>query len=151
MRIHRHYALLILFFTYFSLAWLIPQGSGALVVRVGVYENAPKVFSNEKGEFVGFFPVIIQDIAKKEGWTLEFVNGTWTQGLERLENHEIDIMVDVAYSEDRAMLYDFNQVALIENWGTLYTIPGVSVTTFRDLDGLTVAVINNSIHYDGLS
>ena len=48
---------------------------------------------------VGIFPDILDTIAYEEGWRLEYVFGTWSQCLERLEKNQIDIMVDVAFSE----------------------------------------------------
>jgi hypothetical protein len=40
--------------------------------------------------------------------------------LDRLSIGEIDIMVDVAYSYEREMLYDFNFQSLFTNWGMIY-------------------------------
>ena len=61
------------------------------VVRVGVYENAPKVFTSESGKPSGIFIDIIEYIAKQEDWDLEYVTGTWIEGLDRLDRGEIDL------------------------------------------------------------
>jgi signal transduction histidine kinase/ABC-type amino acid transport substrate-binding protein len=132
----------------FATVFITPAQPAPIEIRVGVWENPPKVYSNQKGDFIGFYPDIIKEIAKKEGWHIEFVNGTWNEGLARLQNHTIDIMTDVSYSESRAAIYDFNTVAVIENWGTLYTKKDLVVTKFDDLDGKTVAVVKNTAHYD---
>ena len=55
-----------------------------LSIRVGAYENNPKIFSDASGRIVGLFPDILNHIAEKEGWQLEYVHGTWTQCLKRL-------------------------------------------------------------------
>src|SRR5512145_1526350 len=45
------------------------------MVRIGIYENAPKVFMDESGKPSGIFVDIIEHIAKIEGWKLEYVAG----------------------------------------------------------------------------
>jgi len=78
------------------------------VVKVGVYENAPKVFTNESGKSSGIFIDIIEYIAKSEGWKLEYVPGTWAEGLDRLERGEIDLMPDVALTAEREKKFSFH-------------------------------------------
>ncbi len=120
-----------------------------LTVRVGAYENRPKIYTNPQGVVVGIFPDILDTIAYEEGWRLKYVFGTWSQCLDRLENNEIDIMVDVAYSEDRNKRYDFSDESVFLNWGTVYTRSGFAIQSLLDLRGKTVAVMRKSIHTEG--
>jgi ABC-type amino acid transport substrate-binding protein len=80
-----------------------------LTVRVGLYENTPKIFTDEKGIASGFWPDIINHVASQEGWKIEYVPGTWTESLQRLEKNEIDVMPDVAYTEARKATYAFSK------------------------------------------
>ncbi len=48
-----------------------------LTVKVGVYENPPKVYINGSSEVAGIFPDILEVIAGEEGWHIEYVHGTW--------------------------------------------------------------------------
>ncbi len=77
-------------------------------VRVGVYENPPKIFTNDEGNATGFWVDIIEYIASEEGWEIEYFPGSWAQCENRLENNEIDIMPDVAYTEERSTLWDYS-------------------------------------------
>lgn len=120
-----------------------------LKVRVSSYENHPKIYTNENGVLAGIFPDILEDIAIREGWELEYVRGTWPQCLERLESNEIDIMVDVAFSEKRNAKYEFSQETVFINWGTIYTKKGFSVESLLDLRGWKVATMKESIHTEG--
>ena len=36
-------------------------------VKVGLYENSPKIFTDEDGNAAGFWPVILEYIAEEEG------------------------------------------------------------------------------------
>jgi PAS domain S-box-containing protein len=115
-------------------------------VRVGVYDNPPKVYLDDLGDARGLFPELVDAIAARQGWTVEYVAGTWTEGLERLEAGEIDVMVDVAYTAPRASLYAFTDEVVLVNWGIVYARKGVQVPSLPDLNGLRVAVMRGSTH-----
>ena len=118
-------------------------------IRVGVYENAPKVFTTENGQVVGLFPDLLKYIAHQEGWTLNYVPGTWAECLARLEKGDLDVMVDVAFSEARAKRFEFSSETVLINWGMLYTRRGLRIDSVVDLQGKRVAVMQKSIHTDG--
>jgi ABC-type amino acid transport substrate-binding protein/signal transduction histidine kinase/CheY-like chemotaxis protein len=124
-------------------------GQEPITVRVGAYENRPKIYTNTRGAVVGIFPDILDTIAYEKGWRLQYVFGTWVQCLNRLEKNKIDIMVDVAFSEERNKRYDFSDEAIFLNWGTVYTKYGFTVESLLDLRGKTVAVMQGSIHTEG--
>ncbi len=57
--------------------WVLGPAAGATPpLRVGIYENRPKVFTEASGVPAGIFVDIIEAIADREGWTLEYVRGT---------------------------------------------------------------------------
>jgi ABC-type amino acid transport substrate-binding protein/signal transduction histidine kinase/ActR/RegA family two-component response regulator len=120
-----------------------------LTVRIGAYENHPKIYTNSQGMIVGIFPDILDTIAYEEGWRLQYVFGTWAQCLDRLEKNEIDLMVDVAYSDERNKRYDFSDETVFLNWAALYTKSGFAIQSLLDLRGKTVAVMRESIHTEG--
>ena len=86
-------------------------------IKVGVYNNPPKVYQNDKGEITGFIPTIFREISNREKWNIEYVLGNWSEGLARLEKREIDIMMDVGFYLERNENYDFNNVLVLVNWG----------------------------------
>ncbi len=120
-----------------------------ITLRVGIYENSPKIFTDENGDAAGFWPEIIAYIADEEGWQIEYVHGTWSESLERLGNNEIDIMPDVAYTEERSKLYDFSNEAVYVSWSRVYAREGVEIESILDLEGKTIAVLQGSVNYEG--
>lgn len=133
----------------FSFVHVSAWAGEARVVRIGYYDNPPKLYRDQQGVPKGIFPEILAVIAKEENWRLEWVPGTWLQGLNNLKSGRIDIMPDVAYSLKKAGVYDFSDEAVFVNWGTLYTRPGIHVDNIPDLAGKRVAVMRGSIHTDG--
>lgn len=120
------------------------------LVRVGIYNNKPKVFIDETGKPGGFWVDILGHIAKAENWHLEYTPCQWHQCLQFLEEGQLDLMMDVAHSEDRDRRFDFNQEVVLLSWSEVYTRPGVSLKSILDLDQKRVAVLTGSIQQDTL-
>ncbi|MDO9197866.1 transporter substrate-binding domain-containing protein [Rhodoferax sp.] len=114
-------------------------------VRVGVYENSPKVAISNTGKPEGIFIDLIEAIAEKEGWQLEYVVGTWSEGLERLERGEIDLMPDVAGTPEREESYAFHQEPVLASWNQVYARRGSGIRSMLDLQSKRVAVVEGSI------
>ncbi len=91
-----------------------------ILIRVGVYNNPPKIYMDQNGIPAGYHIDIIKEIAALEGWTLEFNNGTWDELLNSLKTGDLDILPDVAYSEERAAQYRFNNETVLLNWAVIY-------------------------------
>ncbi len=119
------------------------------LIRVGAYENPPKLFTDAQGRTVGIFPDLLRVIAEQEGWNLLYVPGSWEKCLHRLETGEIDIMPDVAYSEERGQKYDFSEESIFINWGAVYTRMDFPLESLLALKDARVAVMKGSIHTDG--
>jgi PAS domain S-box-containing protein len=117
-------------------------------VRVGVYQNAPKVIVDEQGRVSGIFIELLKVIAEREGWELEFVPGSWQECLRRLETSEIDLLPDVALSPERADRFDFNQIPVTSDWLEIYAPTRHPIKSFTDLSGKRVAILDGSIQYD---
>ncbi|MEK9152074.1 MAG: transporter substrate-binding domain-containing protein, partial [Patescibacteria group bacterium] len=120
-----------------------------LVVRVGLYDNKPKLWRDEKGVAQGLFPDILNAIAEMEEWKIEYVYGTWDESLHRLETNEIDLMPDVAVSDERKLKYDFNEETPLVSWGIFYTRVGVDLESMMDLEGKRIAALKSGILYNG--
>ena len=117
------------------------------VVKVGVYEDTPVVFKDAEGKVKGIYVDILDKIAAKEKWKIEYVFGSWEQCLDRLKSGEIDLLVDIAYSENRSNYYDFTHEYLISNWGRAYAKKNSGVQSILDLKGKTIAGVTNDIYY----
>ena len=119
------------------------------VVRVGVYQNAPKVYTRPDGQPGGLFVNLLRPIARDEHWSLQFVTCTWKQCLQELRAHRIDLMPDVAYTPERARTLDFHSVAVAHGWSEVLARPALDIRSINDLAGLRVALLQAGVqeHY----
>ena len=121
------------------------KSAGFRLVRVGLYENNPKIFTDEKGQAGGIFANILNEIAKIEKWRLIYVPGKWSEGLLALERGDIDLMPDVAFSHERNTKYDFHEEQVVESWSQVYTNKNYMIKKLADLNGKRIALLKDSI------
>ncbi len=121
-----------------------PPAQG-LTLKAGIYQNQPKVFVDGQGAPQGIFVDILDDIARRENWTIEYVYGTWSENLGRLADGEIDLVPDVSFSPDRARRFVFNRNFVLESWLDVYSRAEKKIGSIRDLDGKTIAVLDGSV------
>ncbi len=119
-------------------------------LRVGVYNNPPKLMLNEQGEASGIMGDLLKQIASRENWRIEPVPCTWNACLKMLENGELDILPDVAKNRSRDQRYQFHTEPALMSWSQVYTADDVRLGNLLDLDGKTVAVLDGSVQQDYL-
>ncbi len=121
-----------------------------LTLRVGAYDNPPKISTDASGDVSGFWPDLLNSIASAEGWQLQYVPGSWQESIDRLKAGEVDLMPDVAYTPDRARGMDFCEASVLLSWTRLYVRRGVDwFQSIEDLEGRTVAVLRGSVNLEG--
>jgi len=116
------------------------------VIRVGVWKNPPVVVQQDDGQWGGISIDVLKSIAAQHRWKLKFVDGSFSQQLENLEQGKIDLLSAIAYSKSRARKFLYTQQPLISNWGLVYVRPGSYIGSLTDLQNHRVAVMSKNIH-----
>lgn len=116
-------------------------------IKVGVYQNVPLSFRNENGVVKGFFIDILEYVAKKEGWTIEYHVDSWAQCLQLLQNGEIDLLGGVAYSPERANLFDYTYQSVQTEWGQVYSHYKYGIESILDFKFKKIAVLQGDMHF----
>ena len=128
----------------------LPCFASAKTIKVGLYQNKPLIFTEKNGDESGFYIDILKYIAKKEGWELQYVRGSWQECAQRLQGGEIDVLAGVPYSKETAGKYLFANVPILSNWAQVYTLKNSRIQTIIDLDKKTVAGVKNDIYFEDL-
>jgi ABC-type amino acid transport substrate-binding protein len=114
-------------------------------LRVGIYDNPPKLMLDSAGRPSGILGELLGEIAEREGWTLRVVPCIWQSCLSALADGSIDLLPDVAYTEERAASLAFHKTPALHSWSNIYTPDGAQINSFSDLAGKRLAVLDGSI------
>jgi PAS domain S-box-containing protein len=109
------------------------------------------MFQDKDGNYRGISIDILYYIAENEGWELFFVQGTWSECLERLYNGDIDIMPGIAYNEDRDHIFDFTQEDFASTWARIYSHSGSNLTNILSIKNKKIALLKRDILAENFS
>ncbi len=135
-------SLLFLLATYFPV--FAHEASPEKSLRVGVYQNKPKIFLNDDGNPDGIFIDILTDIAGKEKLKLEYVYNDWPTLIVMLSTGEIDILPDMAHTPKRDSLFNFNHLSVINTWLEVYTKKSNRIQSINELGGKRIGLLRGS-------
>jgi diguanylate cyclase (GGDEF)-like protein/PAS domain S-box-containing protein len=124
---------------------VLPEKPTTNPVRVGVYENKPKIFLSPDKQPTGILGDVLMAIAQSEGWGIEVVPCEWQACLKALQEGQIDLMPDVALNEQRAQIFDFHKTPALLSWSQLYKKKGTPISSLIDLKGKRIAVVPGSV------
>jgi len=116
-------------------------------VRVGWYESAFHR-TDPFGRRSGYGYEYQQRLSIYTGWTYEYVEGSWSELLEKLIAGEIDLLSDVSYTEERAEKILYSSEAMGSEGYHVFIAPDnteIRPDDFSTLNGKRVGVNKNSI------
>ncbi len=123
------------------------QGAEPRLVKVGAFNYYPGIFKDQDGQIKGFYVDALADLAAKENLRIEYVYGSWNEGLERIKNGEVDVLTSVAYTPERAGYMTYTETPLLTVWGELYVHPDTHLDTITEAEGKKIAIMKGD--YNG--
>lgn len=130
--------------------WLVfTTACFSLTIKIGIAENEPLVFKDAQGNIRGVFVDLLETVANQEGWQLEYVYADWDDLMTMLQTAKIDILPDIAYTEERAKLFDYNKEVIFTNWGRVFSSPSFTPQSLFDLRDKRIAVMKGDVYYAG--
>ena len=146
---HLHNVVFIFFAISFSIIFTPCKPASAsseiVSVKIAAYENRPGIFTDAKNTVSGFWPELLNDIAQKEHWKIEYIHDTWNNHLDALEKGNIDIMPDMAYTEKRGNIYTFSEKPVLMSWARLYVNKtNNDVISITDLQNRKIGILKES-------
>jgi len=114
-------------------------------VRIGVYQNPPKIFIDDEGTARGIVVDIITEISDNADLEVEYVHGEWQDLKNALLDGRIDILPDFAYSGRRDSLFIFNSVPVLSSWLEAYSLKGAGIFSVRDLPHKKFGILEGSV------
>lgn len=114
-------------------------------VRIGVYDNSPKIFINKEGKAAGIFVEIIDEISKKEDIEIEYVAGEWNTLMIMLQQGKIDVLPDFANSTERDSHFTINTIPVLSSWIEAFSLKGAGIHSVKDLNNKTIGLLDGSV------
>lgn len=121
--------------------------SAGKTVRVGWHEP-PYYITDEKGRHSGYTYDYQQKIAAYTGWNYEYVEGSWSELIQKLKTGEIDLMGNISYMDERAKDMYYASLPMGTETYYLFVTPDNREINSEDhatLNGKKVGVAKNSI------
>lgn len=137
-----------LIFVFGVINFVVCQEKNNQILKVGVYDNPPKLFLNSKGKPVGFFIDITNEIGKEENLQLEYIYDTWDNLYKKLQTGEIDILPDMVYSKERDSIFTLNKLPVLNSWLEFFSRSELKLNSILDLENKKIGVLKGSIQED---
>ena len=115
-------------------------------IRVGSFEDTFN-YVDEHGARRGYGYELMQALAGYTGWKFEYVKCDWSNCFDKLENGEIDIMGDIAYTDDRAKEMLYSEETMGEEKYVLYAdLSDMDIVSsdFKSLNGKRIGVLKGT-------
>ena len=122
------------------------HGAEPRIIKVGAFNFCPGIFKDTDGVIKGFYVDALADIEKKENIRFDYVYGSWSEGLERIKNGDVDMLTSVAFSADRAKFLEYGKAPLLTVWGELYVPLSSNIDDILAVKGKKIAVMKNDMN-----
>lgn len=125
---------------------VVASPSAPQKVRIAAFNFYPALFQAKDGSVQGFYVDFLNEIAKREGWTIEYVYGNWAEGLSRIKTGEVDLLTNVAFTAERAQFMDYGKVPLLTVWAELYAPNGSPIDSIRNVKDKKIALMKGDFN-----
>lgn len=123
-------------------------GQKNVIIVGGDHNYPPYEFINEEGQPDGYNTDLTRAIAEVMGIDVEIRLGNWAEIRQLLEAGEIDVLQGMAYSPERAELYDFAPPHAIVHQSVFARKGQASITDLQELRGKEVIVQERGVMHD---
>lgn len=122
-------------------------------VRIGWYDYAGFFMEEEQGYRSGYGYDYFQEIARHVGWNYEYISGTVTECVERLERGEIDLIGAVMKTSDREKIMNFSSLSMGKNYSILTTLADnkqYHIGKKNEFDGIHIGALRGDARQEAL-
>jgi PAS domain S-box-containing protein len=136
-----------------ALAMLAPGNRAAAeaprTVTLGYYDAKPSCFRDSAGNPKGIFIDVIEAVARREGWRMEYRFASWDELLGALRSGGIDLVPAIVRTPAREGFAVFTQESVMTDWGVVFSRPGGGFSSIFYLEGRTVGALENDFWFSG--
>lgn len=120
---------------------------GEKTIKVGFYDSNPYYFIDGNGNRRGYYHELMELVAKDLNVYYEYVDISMEEALEKLNNHEIDLLFGVVMTTERHTQYVYSTYYIAHDTMSIFTNQDIGFGELEALSGLTYGYIDNSLSY----
>lgn len=121
-----------------------PGFAAAGIIRVGYYDHPPLVWS-DGSSMRGLFVELLEEMAVKENWTINYDEVTIDSGMARIEDGRLDLLVPFQKGQHDPDWIRTNDETIISTWARIFAGKNLKVSSILDLKGRSIGVVGESI------
>lgn len=132
------------------LLWLAMPVCATPTLTVATDQWPPFRMLQPDGGFRGLDMDILQRLEKRSGIHFEVKRMPWGRALKQMQTGQVDLMIGLAYTAERASFIDYLQPAYYQCWPAFYGKLGsvARIQQYRDLQGVKVGYVLNSAYFE---
>lgn len=116
------------------------------IVKVGVYEYEPYIYLDRNGNVTGYYNDLLKLINKKYDFSYEYVEYNISEGIDKLKNCDIDIMlglpIDSRLNEDII----FNQQSIDEEEFGVFSKENIIMSDLKSSKNLKLGLVEDDFN-----
>ena len=116
------------------------------IVKVGVYEYEPYIYLDRNGNVTGYYNDLLKLINKKYDFSYEYVECNISEGIDKLKNCDIDIMlglpIDSRLNEDII----FNQQSIDEEEFGVFSKENIIMSDLKSSKNLKLGLVEDDFN-----
>ena len=111
------------------------------VVKIGLYEYEPYVYFKENGEIDGYYPEFLKLISKKYDFEYEYIICNISDGIEMLENGDIDIMFGLPINNMDSENIIFNSESISKEEFGVFSKKNIDASDLKNINKLSLGLV----------
>jgi len=111
-------------------------------LRVACIPNLyPVSFLNEEGKPDGAFPLIIDEVARLNDFSIEWSVGSWAENMEKVKEGDIDLMIALVFTQERDTFLDYGHEYVLSTWSQLFQTEEGLIESILDTEGKRIGMV----------
>lgn len=138
--------LTILIFNIFLINVYSEKTKSENIVKVGVYEYEPYIYLDKYGNFKGYYNELLKLIYKKYNFSYEYVLCNISDGIEKLKQGDIDIMLGLPIDSRLDEDIIFNQQSIDQEEFGIFSRENITMNDLKSSNNLKLGLVEDDFN-----
>ena len=113
------------------------------IVKVGVYEYGSYIYTDNYGHIKGYYNDLLKLLAKKSEFQYEYIICNLSDGIKKLEDGDIDIILGVPIASDTSENIIFSRHSLNEEVFGVFSKKDIKLDDLRSFDEVKLGIVED--------